>query len=96
MLIKRKRLPHAKRVDLLVSAFDFARVRKAMVAVGWKWRGARCAPSENTLRAEARRCLMLLRGRPDSIIGCGGFKAITRDGCLALEFHLSSIQEVRE
>jgi hypothetical protein len=74
-------------IDEIMEEFDFARVRKAMVALDWKWGGSDYRiPNIDELREAAER---LLRGAAESRLGgyrdehhevgiisaTGGFKA---------------------
>ena len=65
------------KVDEVMDWFDFGKAAKVMEALDWKWvtgSGA-MVPDESTLRAEARRLLTSVVGKPErTITGTGGFR----------------------
>lgn len=74
--------------------FDFARVRRAMVAVGWKWalNGVRKTPTALLLMKEAKRLLTEAAshyGETYFVCGSGGFMAIIDGPTLTLQFVLA-------
>lgn len=79
-------------IDDIMRNFDFARVRRVMRSLDWRWAhvvdGKLVVPTEAELRHEAQRLLNLLQQEQINFIGCGGFHARrnTTDGSYELAF----------
>jgi len=66
-------------IDGIMDTFDFRRVRKMMLAVGWTWANSENGtPEEWELRSKARSLLNECAGA--GMIGCGGFMAHYTEG----------------
>jgi coenzyme F420-reducing hydrogenase gamma subunit len=76
-------------IDDIMDSFDFARARRMMEAVDWKWEieGERRVPDEWELRKEARRQLKWVV-ESGGCIGSGGFMAMRQGDTLRLFFGL--------
>ena len=80
-----------EKIDKIMDAFDFGKVRRVMEFLGWKWHtddGMR-VPEEPVIRAEARRLLIMAisLGESGSIIS-GGLEATRFEGDLSLSFEV--------
>lgn len=66
-------MTHDEIVEQAISGFDFEKVRKAMLAVGWMWHGD-FVPTVDELKAEAERMIRRLLAEPERVRSteCGG------------------------
>ena len=69
-----------KVLDYIMDAFDFEKVRKVMVALGWKWAGAKGdangVPTLDEIKQGAANLLWDLANDPkNKVIATGGFRA---------------------
>jgi len=77
-------------IDEILDEFDFEKVHKVMVALGWEWYDTDGVPSIAELRKKARHLLKELVNSKHQSIGTGGFTAYMHDGLLGLRFEVSS------
>jgi len=82
-----------EKIEQIMENFDFEKVHKVMVALGWEWylgRGGSGIPSVKSLKERAGELLsnvddLICEG--DTITSSsGGFEAKYADGCLSLSF----------
>lgn len=90
-------IPTPDPINHILDRFDFNKVRRAMLALDWKWTntaaGKDRVPEIVDLRRAARTYLSVTHAsvNPDAYIACGGFVARKdSDGCLILEFVVES------
>ena len=78
-----------EKINRIMAGFNFHKVRKAMVALGWTWRDEG-VPTIEKLRETARRLLVDASENEFGNIMTGGFKAeYHKDGEFSLEFILA-------
>lgn len=67
----------AQKIDTIIENFDFRKVRRVMVFMGWKWAGeeGEKTPTIAQLKARARQCLEKATERCVTGSSCGGFHA---------------------
>ena len=84
-------------VDEILANFNFEKVRLAMFAVDWKWRGCD-TPTIEQLREEGRRLLLSVCASPDAETSCccGGFVASKSGSEVNLAFELECYAVARE
>lgn len=87
-----------KKVDYILSNFDFTRVQQAMIALNWKWMHYEIKsedeqlriPTIDRIRSTARDLLNKAATQPERLYGTGGFEAERyEDGNLELRFVLA-------
>lgn len=80
-------------IDDILDEFDFEKVHRVMVALGWQWYDTDGAPSIGDLRRTARSLLKRVVEEKDlRSIGTGGFTAYMENGLLGLRFEVSSYE----
>jgi len=77
-----------QQVEEVLATFDFERVHHVMESLSWTWANLDRVPTRAELKAEARRLLAELDGKP-GVHGSGGLRASYKDdGTLSLKFIL--------
>lgn len=79
-------------IDDIMDNFDFEKVHRVMVFMGWDWK-ENGVPSLPDIKREARRLLRRLHGDV-TLVSCGGFTAGRAHGELVLSFVLESWGDV--
>jgi len=75
------------KINEIIKWFDFEKVRKTMIALGWKWYGSGEYPSIGELVLTAQKHLKYVCDKEeDWVISSGGFEATKRNGMLTLKF----------
>ena len=83
-------------VDYILDRFDFDRVHRAMVALGWNWHrteeGMDLVPSKTDLRRSSRDLLCNALSLSSGYMSSGGFVARRDDdGYVTLEFVIDAV-----
>jgi hypothetical protein len=78
----------AKAIQEIMDEFNFASVRKVMVALDWTWGNTPSIPSIDELRRVANRQLTQMCEKNQSAISSGGFDCTynKKDKCISLSF----------
>lgn len=88
-----------EQIDEIMDNFDFDRVHKMMLAVGWRWsntEGGWSVPTIPELREGARH--LLYRTVDERVSGCGsgGFNVIAGKDFISLQWGPEYIAEIEE
>jgi hypothetical protein len=80
----------SKSIDEIMCEFDFEKVHKCMVLIGWEWAVPMHVPSIDELQMEAVRLLIAAYNRKWECftIECGGFRVVKNYNGLVLSFIL--------
>lgn len=80
-------------IDEILDEFDFEKVHRVMVALGWTWHNTDGVPSIGDLRRMARSLLQhVVSSRKTNTAGSGGFTAYMHHGVLGLRFEVSNYE----
>lgn len=88
-----------EQIDEIMDNFEFEKVHKMMLAVGWKWadgEGGYAVPTVPELREGARR--LLYRTVDERVSGCatGGFNVTAGKDFICLQWGPEHIAEIEE
>jgi hypothetical protein len=84
-----------EQLDLVLNNFDFGRVRKAMVALDWRWAN-KGIPTLGDLYNEAER-LLIKAQEEKCTIATGGLVAMgTKSGVLSLSFVVEEVVVLKQ
>lgn len=81
-----------RQVEPLLDVFDFERVRKAMVVLGWTYTGEAESPDLVRLRQAAKSVLQEVAADAldNQVVMSGGFRGWSLEGALFLAFEVAS------
>lgn len=79
-----------EKIDEIMDEFDFDKVRRCMLALGWKWTRLGAVPEIPDLRKCARDLLRRVKGKPlGQEAATGGFRALSLGDNYRLTFEVA-------